>query len=66
MSETAVFVLWGIGGYLLLLKNHAEALLFKRTGVQNLISAAGSGRERDQKTGFPQSEKLADGVGAGS
>ena len=50
----------------LFLQHIAEPLFFKGLGVENLISAAGSSRKRNQKIRLAQLKELADGICAGS
>ena len=44
----------------------AEALAFKRTGIQDLVAAAGICRERNEEIRFSQCKKLTDGISAGT
>ena len=50
----------------LFLEHHTESLTLERTGVENLITTACIGRQRNQKIWFVQGEKLADSIGSGS
>ena len=50
----------------LFFKHHTESLTLERTGVENLITTACIGRQRNQKIWFVQGEKLADSIGSGS
>ena len=42
----------GFSGQFLFFENHGKALAFEGSGVQDLIAAAGSGGERNQKHGL--------------
>ena len=47
-------------GNLLLFKNHAVSLLFEGTGIQDLVTTACIGGQRDQEIGFMESTDLTD------
>ena len=51
---------------LFFLQHHAVALFFERTGIQNLVAAAGVGRQGDQQVGLCKCADFTDCIGAGT
>ena len=52
-------------GQIFLHQDHGEALLFERSGIQDLISAACGSGQGNQKIRLVQSQKLTDGIRPG-
>lgn len=51
---------------LFFLQHHAVALFLEGTGIQNLVAAAGVGRQGDQQVGLCKCADFTDCIGAGT